>query len=298
MVKIDLPVILFIYKRIDTTLRILEQIKQAQIKKLYIFADGAKNIEENSLIENARNKIDRFVRGMNVEKYYLDHNVGGPAAIVTGLDWVFSTEEYVLLLEDDDYPHATFFPFISELLERYVNDERVMLINGGNKGIIRQPHYSYFFDRHPLALTGLGIWKRFWKRFDAKLVQWKIPATKQRIKKTFSSAQRYLYLCSYWDMLADGTYRSWDFTLLYNLYLSGGFCINPTVNMVENIGFDNYATKTIKKNPFIHYPKAQGTTFPLSHPEEIIPVTGSDKLIQKKKFGLLPMLGKIIMKIK
>ncbi len=48
----------------------------------------------------------------------------------TGLTWAFEQVDRAIVLEDDCVPDPTFFPFCDEILERYVDDERVMHIAG------------------------------------------------------------------------------------------------------------------------------------------------------------------------
>lgn len=48
----------------------------------------------------------------------------------SGISWVFEQVEAAILLEDDCVPAPTFFPFCTELLERYRMDARIGMIAG------------------------------------------------------------------------------------------------------------------------------------------------------------------------
>ncbi|WP_157162581.1 hypothetical protein [Cylindrospermum stagnale] len=45
------------------------------------------------------------------------------------MDWIFEQVEEAITLEDDYVPHPTFFRYSQELLEKYRDDERIMMIS-------------------------------------------------------------------------------------------------------------------------------------------------------------------------
>ena len=71
---INAPVILFVYKRPDHTLKIIEKINQVNIKKVYIIADGWKSSNDKSAVEKTRNLIKDI--NSNVEKIFFNKNIG------------------------------------------------------------------------------------------------------------------------------------------------------------------------------------------------------------------------------
>lgn len=50
----------------------------------------------------------------------------------TGFSWVFEKEEQAIILEDDCIPNLDFFRYCDEMLEKYKDDERVMMVSGSN----------------------------------------------------------------------------------------------------------------------------------------------------------------------
>jgi hypothetical protein len=67
-----------------------------------------------------------------VHKNYANENLGLKRRVSTGLDWVFSTVERAIILEDDCVTHPDFFTYCEALLNRYEQDERVWVISGDN----------------------------------------------------------------------------------------------------------------------------------------------------------------------
>jgi hypothetical protein len=101
----------------------------------------------------------------NVEltKIYLDKNIGMDAISDLTFQKVFESEDRIIFLEEDIFPSLSFFRFCDELLEKYLNDERVFLI-GGMNGLDEYPNYptknpSYFFV-NTCSTWGMATWRR------------------------------------------------------------------------------------------------------------------------------------------
>ena len=95
---IEAPVVLFIYKRPDHALKIIEKINQAKIKKVYIIADGWKNEIDRPEVEQTRNLVTKIKTV--VEKIFFDKNIGLRKNAEIGLKKVFNFEEKAIILED------------------------------------------------------------------------------------------------------------------------------------------------------------------------------------------------------
>jgi hypothetical protein len=78
---------------------------------------------------------------------------------------------------------------------------------------------------------------------------------------------------------------AWDWQWYFSLSEQNQLTIFPRVNLVANIGFDNFATHT--KTGFMASYVTTGTLeFPLVHPRALTPDTEFDRIFEKKNFGL------------
>src|SRR5579883_3534944 len=173
--QLKTPVVLIIFKRADTTERVLEVIRQVKPSQLFVIADGprADRSEEVEKCAAARALIEQVDWQCEVFKNYSEVNLGCAKRVSSGLDWVFSNVEEAIILEDDCLPHPTFFRFCEELLEKYRYDTRISSISGQNVLLKhRRTNYSYFFSRYNLC-WGWASWKRAWQHYDLYIKLWK-----------------------------------------------------------------------------------------------------------------------------
>ena len=140
--RLTTPVAFLIFNRVDTTARVFEAIRQARPPKLLVVADGPRPGREGeaALCEQARSVIARVDWPCEVLTNFADTNLGCRKRVSSGIDWVFSTVPEAIILEDDCLPDPTFFRFCDELLERYRDDKRVMMISGDNFPVRPQTH--------------------------------------------------------------------------------------------------------------------------------------------------------------
>ena len=128
------PVALFIFNRPDTTKKVFEEIRKAEPARLFVIADGPrKNVErDKELCKLTREITENVDWNCKVTRDYAVENYGLRKRVSSGLTQMFNSVDEAIILEDDCVPHQSFFPFCQELLERYRNEEKVMMISGNN----------------------------------------------------------------------------------------------------------------------------------------------------------------------
>ena len=57
MEQFNIPVVLFCFKRTDTTKRVLEAIRKVQPRKMYILADQGRTAQEKEMAAACRNMV-------------------------------------------------------------------------------------------------------------------------------------------------------------------------------------------------------------------------------------------------
>jgi predicted O-methyltransferase YrrM len=211
--QLKTPVAFFIYKRPDKTEKVFEAIRQAKPPKLLVVADAPKaNVpEEVEKCMKTRAIIHKVDWDCEVITNYSETNLGCRDRVSSGLDWVFEQVEEAIILEDDCLPHPTFFRFCEELLERYRDNEQIMMISGTNLQFEHlRTNCSYYFSRYN-HIWGWASWRRVWHFYDKKMESW------SKIKNTnwLDCLLKDKRLVEFWSKTFERTYKgeidTWDY---------------------------------------------------------------------------------------
>jgi hypothetical protein len=279
------PVAFIIFNRPDTTHRVFEEIRKARPPVLLVVADGPRPDHPGDAEQcaKARAIVDQVDWDCEIRKNYSDNNLGCKRRVSSGLDWVFSEMEEVIILEDDCLPHPTFFQFCEELLQQYRDDDRIGHIGGVNFqfGRKRGP-YSYYFSRYS-HIWGWASWRRAWEGYDPNLALW----PKFREEKWLRHLLDDSSLVGYWTNIYEKVYQhqidTWDYQWTFHCWTGNRLAIIPNVNLISNIGFDSNATHTAGQSEFKSM-KTETMKFPLDHPASIMRDSAGDKYTEKHHY--------------
>ncbi len=288
----ETPVVFIIFNRPDCCERVLDAIRRAKPKQLFVVADGPRSDQSRDIETCAATRavIERVDWDCEVLKNYSDINMGVGRRPATGITWAFEQVERAIILEDDCLPHPTFFRFCEELLDRYADDERVMQISGTSPfPTYDHPPYSYYFS-YSFLVWGWATWARAWKHYDSRLSSWPerrhtpwlsellvdrrpIQFYQERFQKIYESAHS-----------GRGHQHPWDWPWLFSVWARRGLDIGPYHNLIENIGFQADATNTKDDARLIRLfgIPATGTDFPLRHPPHVVRTWEADDFFLKK----------------
>lgn len=195
-------------------------------------------------------------------------NVGVTFGVPTGIDWVFAQgHDSLIILEDDTLPAPDFFPFMQQMLARFADDDRVMMVSGNqslSERLISRLEDSYWFSRFA-QIWGWATWRRAWSQYDHSLSGLNSAA----LRSKFIDARQEVLYRQIWERQAvDDGYLAWDARWQYAVTRSDGFCVCPCRNLVRNIGFGDDSTHTAHANRYSLRPR-QALQMPLRHPAEV-----------------------------
>jgi len=239
-------VAIFIYRRPLLVRGLLDRLRVARPKKIWIIADGpstGRGAEEEALCREARQEAEQGVTWpCTVQKVYAESNLGIRQRIETGLDEVFRHETEAIILEEDCHPGPDFFPFCEEMLARYRDQPQIAGISGNcylpEEAVLES---SYFYTRY-LHIWGWATWARVWRDYDRSVLFWGRNGFRSYFPESRADEQRY------WNRIfqrvAGGKIETWDYPLLAFLWSRGLLAVNPAQNLVENLGIGAGATHT------------------------------------------------------
>jgi len=264
------PIALFIYKRPETTRRVLAEVARAKPKRLFVIADGPKSNEEAEKCAAARALIGRVDWDCEVLTNFSETNLKARHRVSSGINWVFEQCEEAIILEDDCVPHPSFFRFCQELLEKYRDHDRVMMISGSNPLAGRQGVTdSYYFAEH-CGVWGWATWRRAWRHYDPAIGQWPSLRKINWLEKVFDDPVVARLCQERFDAVFAGEVDAWDYQWLFTLLINDGLAIKPNVNMITNIGVGSDSTHFKERIQGITNVVAKEITFPLKHPARIL----------------------------
>ena len=251
------PILFLVFNRPDKTKVVFERIRAIKPKFLYIAADGARKNKENDFqkCKEVRAIVESIDWDCEPKFLYRNENLGCSTAVVSAIDWFFENEEVGIILEDDCLPDLSFFPYCSELLSKYKDYKRIMMISGSNLGL-KSGISSYFFSKYG-QIWGWATWRRAWVNFERNVkisdndVQFNSFQEKIFWKRNFSRI--------IWDV-------QWA---IYSIWKNNGIAILPNVNLISNIGFDSEATNYTDESSTNSKIRTSSINFPLVHPDVI-----------------------------
>lgn len=285
--KIETPPILFLlFNRPDLTQRVFERIRQAAPQRLFIAADGPRPgmPTDVELCAQARQVVEWIDWKCEVHTLFRETNLGCKQAVSSAIDWFFEHVEEGIILEDDCVPHPTFFRFCAELLERYRDDERIMVISGDNfqQGRQRTP-YSYYFSCYT-HIWGWATWRRAWRYYDGDMKHWPELRQTSWLLDVLGDEVSATYWRNIFDKAHAGKIDSWAYPWISSCWAQNGLTILPEVNLVSNIGFGDAATHTKKGDSRIANLPTAAMKFPLRHPPYMVRHLEADRFTFKTVF--------------
>ncbi|MDQ0134047.1 hypothetical protein J2T08_001965 [Neorhizobium galegae] len=297
------PVVFIIFNRPDLTELVFQEIAKARPSKLFIIADGPRADRANEAEKCARTRqvVENIAWDCEVFRNYSDINLGCRKRISSGLDWVFSQTDRAIIIEDDCLPDPSFFPYCTELLDRYEDDERVGSIAGSNltNGKVTVED-SYFFSRYPL-IWGWATWRRVWQNYDVSISRWGTLRENGWLN-TVAHPEEFEHWIKAFNRVFEGGLDAWGYQFHFSQWLQRQISIQPQHNLISNLGFRADATHTLDESSLADLPR-QGLEFPLRHPQ--VPATNflaDDTYMRehcyrkKKEKGLKRLLRKIVPK--
>lgn len=273
------PVLLLIFNRADSAKLVMESIKKAKPERLYIAADGPRSSKEGEdvLCRKTREDVMREIDwDCDVKTLFRDNNLGCAVAVSGAINWFFQHEEMGIILEDDCWPHFSFFTFCENLLHYYKNDNRVMHISGFNEQGPRTSAYSYYFSYYP-SIWGWATWRRAWENYqftpavpdaslESDIISTYFFGMEEVGKRWFADFKRCL------------TQRSaWGYQWPFSIWKNHGLAITSNNPLVKNLGFDGRGTHTnFTPNKSIRDIQLAEMTGEIVHPPLFLPDQKAD----------------------
>lgn len=289
-------VAIIIFNRPDTTKAVIDEIRKAKPPRLYIISDEAREGKagEREKVDETRALVENSVDWeCEVIKNYAEKNMGCKKRVASGITWLFEHEEQAIILEDDCVPKQEFFRYCQEMLEKYKDDEQVMMVSGTNNVPSYKVPQSICFSRFS-CIWGWATWRRAWNKYDIEMKDWPEIHEKGLFKPYFRGIEYKVFardaskihagLVDTWDM-------QWQVCILKN-----GFGIAPQGNLIHNIGC-GHEEATHTKDSSKEIAEYGDMVFPLKTPDKLEVDALYDRNYTKDLYGMKRVINGAIHKV-
>lgn len=283
--QVKTPILFFIFIRPEESLRTFEQIKAVKPRHLLIAADGARENKkgENEIVQKTRKVIlDKIDWGCKVSTNFSNKNLGCKNRLSSGIDWGFSLEEELIILEDDCLPNLSFFKFCDLMLEKFRDDKNIAMISGNNLIDCQHIKADYIVSKYA-SIWGWASWKRAWQGYTKDLEDWK---SKMDKIQDLSFFEKIMFSSLLQDIKA-GKFDTWDYQWDFHRFQQNAKSIVPRDNYISNIGYSINSTHTTDVDSEYANQETRESNFPLNNE----PNVSVNKWYEQKYFEKLIKLN-------
>lgn len=304
MVGFDIPVVLFLFKRKDSALQVIDRVRTRAPRRLYLLSDEGRDDEERALVTEVRCAVEEAIDwDCEVIRNYAAENRGVYENIGLGSKWVLEREKWAIFLEDDNVPEATFFDYCRELLIKYEHTPEILWICGTNylESYTPENYASYMFTQHLLP-CGWASWSaKFNHYYDDDLASVEDPEVVSQVRTRYKNKS--LFRQQLRSVRGERTrhvqgsrFISWDYHMAWTLRKHNLLGISPAQNQIRNIGVDEFSehggtSLQLEMTQRFCGMDSLALALPLRHPPEVAPDAEYERKIAQ--IILLPVTARM-----
>ncbi|MDR3217903.1 MAG: nucleotide-diphospho-sugar transferase [Dysgonamonadaceae bacterium] len=245
----DTPILFIIFNRVDVTLQVFNAIRQQKPKFLYVAADGPRKNKpgEAELCQQTRDVIKLIDWDCELKTLFQDENLGCGKGESTAMTWFFEHVEQGIILEDDCLPHPDFFTYCQEMLEKYKDNDQIMVISGNNfQGGIKRGDASFYFSAFNHH-WGWASWRTRWEKYIFDISNIPLKQVENAMFFYFNDRSILRHWIRIFKLMRKSRIDTWDYQFTFVIWLNRGLSVIPNKNLVSNIGFGENAIHTFKE---------------------------------------------------
>ena len=242
---LDLATLIIGYSRSAGISNLLERLTEGGVRNIYIAIDGPRNLTDRLEQEKIKREIENYSTKLDIRILQRDVNLGAAAGVITAIDWFFSHETMGIILEDDLQISKDFYVYAKNALDKYKNDNDVWMISGTQHLPDLGDSKKTNWTNYPM-IWGWAGWSQKWDVMRTSLLEYKSVTIKNLLDP------KYLFWAIGANRALSGKVDAWDIPLAFEFKYQKKLSLLPPVNLISNIGNDEFATNTIVKNEFMH----------------------------------------------
>lgn len=289
---VETPVLYITFARPEYASKSFAAIKKAQPKKLYFYSNKARDEKPDEVARNqeVRSYINQIDWDCEVKTWFRDEYVDVFTSIWGAIDWIFENEERAIVVEEDVVTSPAFYDYVSKLIDKYEDNDKVWLISGNNAAPQYNPTGLSYFPTRFADIYGWASWRSRWKQLDKQLSFW--PEFKKSVAyhDYYDTWLQRVINKGYFNKVYNelSVYNPWDFIFMCNMARHGAYCLMPVGNLNEDIGIAGVNHGQAIESPNAHLSYFEDNYSIDDEPENIKPTSFDNKFFWNNRFcGLL-----------
>ena len=242
------PIAIFCYNRLDKLNNLIDSIKKNEEysnSKIYFFIDIYE--DDPSVTHEIIDYVEKIEGFLEKEVIVRDKSYGLRDNILSGIDYVFESEEMIICLEDDLIVDKYLLFYMNLCLNHFKDQKNVWHINGWS-----YPRVTFFSSRIVIGRLvnswGWATWKDRWLLHEERENNL-ITNLDNSEKKKFN----YHNLTNWEQQLKDNDtnkIKTWAIFWYQTVFLKNGLSVYPSRSLILNSGMDGSGTNSGKSKIF------------------------------------------------
>jgi hypothetical protein len=274
------PVLVILWRRADLAPAQAQALRMAGVEHLIVCQDGADDAYQRALLDATLSPFRALPCRVDVHR--AARHLGLRGNVERALAQVFAEHAAAVILEDDALPHPDFFPFAQALLTRHLNDDSVHAIHGSCVCPLERDA-AYVGSRYA-QFQGWATWRRAWADYSATLT----PAEAFFASPAFAEWLPDRHAQRYWRYVLDRERRApenWDYAWLFSHWAKRRIALQPTRNLISNVGFRADATHTRQRGGSLAALPLQALPPPYLPASALHPDDANDQALDARLYG-------------
>lgn len=241
------PIAVFSYNRADKLEKCLNALEKNPLAKetdLYLFADGAKGVEDSEKVKEVRDFIHKYLNDSEFHKVVLVEqakNLGLANSIIGGVTKVINEHHKVIVVEDDLIVTNDFLSYMNSALDYYEEMKEYGSISAYTYPLKELEKYDKdIYVTHKGECWGWGTWHDRWNEVDWTVPDFDSYKKDRKKRKDFDAVEKGLDRMLILQQA--GKIDSWAVRWCYHLFTHQLLTVYPRISKAQNIGFDGSGT--------------------------------------------------------
>lgn len=252
-------ILLLAYRRYQNIEPILQSCTAAGCRQIFVSIDGPQDASAVNDVKSTLLVVEKFKKENSIDlKIRISNlNQGCAVSLISACDEILSTEDQLIILEDDCLPSEDFWRFSKEAFLAMKVDKTIGLFCGSQFAPYSIRKNKWVLSTYPHH-WGWGITSLKWSQIREHLVSdSKLRSTSKLPGITFSERQ-------YWNAgckrALKGRTDVWDTLFVREMFRLGLKALLPPNNLIFNVGVEEFAIHVGGGNKWTEYSLGKFTT--------------------------------------